>query len=375
MTNRRILFVSSTTGGGSGRSQRSLCRHLAARGVDVRLLADDGRPTKAMRRIADRLADASVRFPRLAPIRLLESWPGRRPSTTTIEDVEILASIAPHNAARRLIDGWRPDIVVGSSIERYTWRRIRERCEQTGIPTALYIREASALDHLAIEPAHTALIANAQSLADAADSVAAQNQPCVFIPSVIDTTPTLTESSRRVALLVNPVESHGVDMVWPLADKLPGITFVLQESWELSQQQLEHVQTRIATRPNVELRRRQPPGPALYGDARVLLVPHRIDNRPRVIAEANANGIPALVSDQGGLREAIGDGGMVLPDDEGAWADALHGQFTDEHTYQRLCAAAREQAGRAETDPAAVVDRFEATIASILDDRAETPGG
>lgn len=373
MTSPRILFVSSTTGGGSGRSQRSLVRDLTARGVAVRLLVDDDRPAATMRRVAERLADASVRLSSVAPIRWLESLPGRRPSTITIEDTEMLASIAPHNAARSLIDEWRPDVVVGSSIDRYTWRRVRERCERATIPTVLYIREESALDHLDVEPTHTALIANAQSLADAA--IAATNRPCTFIPSVIDTTPTLTESSRRVALLVNPVETHGVDLVWDLADRLPDITFVLQESWELSEHEQNHVQAHIATRPNIELRRRQPPGPALYGDARVLLVPHRIDNRPRVVAEANANGIPSLVSDHGGLREAVGEHGMVLPDDVEAWANALQGLFSDADTYHRLCDAARQQAARAETTPTVVVDRFEAAIASILDDRDLRPSG
>ncbi len=52
----------------------------------------------------------------------------------------------------------------------------------------------------------------------------------------------------------------------------------------------------------------------IYAVTRVLLVPSLLEETAgRVAAEAMVNGIPALVSDRGGLPETVGEGGIVLP--------------------------------------------------------------
>ena len=363
-TTRQLLFVSSTTDGGSGRSQRHLVRDLITRGHGVHLIADDGRPNRIGRVLAERLADATVHFEQSRLLRRLESIPGRQPTPNMIDGVDVLTSIAPHNPIPRLLRDDRPDVVIASSIDRYTWRRIREHCADASVPTLLYIREASALGHLTVGPHHDALLANAQSLTD---DVEALGHPCVFIPSAIDTAPTRTDSTRRTALLINPIASHGVERLWELAAALPHVPFVIQESWPLDKEQRAVVDRQLPLHPNVDFRSRQPPGPALYGDARVLLVPHRIDNRPRVIVEAHANGIPALVADHGGLREVVGSGGVVLPDDTAAWVDAVAETFRSESRYAQLCDAARKESTRAEVDPVRVTDRFETAIGEIIE--------
>jgi glycosyltransferase involved in cell wall biosynthesis len=55
----------------------------------------------------------------------------------------------------------------------------------------------------------------------------------------------------------------------------------------------------------------------IYAQTRMILVPSVIEEASgRVVAEALLNGIPALVSDRGGLPENCGEGGLVLPLDE-----------------------------------------------------------
>ena len=52
----------------------------------------------------------------------------------------------------------------------------------------------------------------------------------------------------------------------------------------------------------------------IYAVTRVLLAPSLWEEPAgRVAAEAMVNGIPALVSDRGGLAEMVGEGGIVLP--------------------------------------------------------------
>ena len=361
---RRVLFVSSTTTGGSGRSQRSLARALIERGHEVRFVVDDKRPAVWTRRIGERLADAAERFGSVGVLRRLEERTGARLADVTIDGIDMWATPLPQNGVVTAIDRFEPDVIVGSSMVRFSWRRIRERAAASGRPTVLYIREVTSLDALDIEPDPAdAIAANARSLCAGAEE---RGWPCTFVPSLVDTAATDVESSREVALLVNPAATHGIDRLWEIAAALPEISFVIQESWELEPDQLAAVEAGLAAHPNVVLRRRRPPGPELYADARVLLVPHRIDNRPRVIVEAQANAIPSLVSDFGGLREAVGSGGAVVPDEPDAWIDAVRTAFTDDAQYAAWQAAAAAEAERPELGEDAIVDGFLSVVDAAI---------
>jgi glycosyltransferase involved in cell wall biosynthesis len=148
---------------------------------------------------------------------------------------------------------------------------------------------------------------------------------------------------------------------------VPEVPFVVQESWPLNPEVLAAVQQQVAATGNVELRRAAPPGPWLYGDARVLLVPYRVDNRPRVVLEAQANGIPVVAADSPALSETVGAGGVLLPlDDEDAWAGTLRRLWGDDDYYRRLCAAATEHSRRPDVDPEAVGDAFVAVLSGVV---------
>jgi glycosyltransferase involved in cell wall biosynthesis len=361
------MFLSGTTIGGSGRSQRELAASLLARGHEVRFLVDDARRAPLTRWWDGQLADLSVRLsgsPLGPPARALASVPGRRTFRRELDGLPHLATAIPQNALPTQLDRFRPDAVVASSVDRWTWRRVHETCVKQHVPTVLYVRETDSLRHLDTGSLPDALVANAQSLADA---LRRQGFDCAFVPSVIDVSLTRAESSRQTALAIHPVESRGGDFVLDVAQRVPEVPFVLQESWPLRPSVLAHLQQRIADLPNVELRRAMPPGPGLYGDARVLLVPYRVDNRPRVIAEAHANGIPVLAADVPALAEAVATGGVVVQaEDVGAWADAVRLLWGDQQQYSGLVTAAFEQSRRPDVDPEQVTDRFEAVLAEVV---------
>ncbi|MEM7141708.1 MAG: glycosyltransferase [Actinomycetota bacterium] len=360
----RILFLSSVVDGGSGRSQRELVRRLRTRGHDVRLLVDDGRPARPRRWIGEHLADASERFASLPGLRWLEARPGARTSIERIDGLDHRVSTHPQNALPSILADFDPEIVVGNSVARFTWRRSLDHCRAAGVPTVLYLREVAAIGHLDIEPAPAdVLVANARSLAERAEAL---GHRCAFVPSVIDTSPTRTESVRTHALFVNPIETHGIDLLCQVARRCADIPFVVQESWPLDPETLDLLNECLASLPNVEFRGHRPPGPHLYADARVLLVPHRIDNRPRVIVEAQANAIPALVSTHAGLVEAAGTAGVAIDEDDvAAWADELVGLWTDEASYGALVEAAEREGQRPELDPDHVVGAFEDLLAQV----------
>jgi glycosyltransferase involved in cell wall biosynthesis len=367
VVNVRLLFVSSATAGGSGRSQRELAMQLERHDYEVRFVVDDGAPARTTRFLYEQLSDLATRTARLPGSGItewLERQPGRRVGSVEIDGRSHITSPIPQNALSHQINAFAPDVVVASSLDRLAWRRVHRVCARHRIPVVLYVRETDSLKHLEQGAVPDLLVANAESLQAALEG---QGFHCEFVPSVIDMNATLTRSTRKVAFAINPIASRGVDVIWRLAEAAPEIPFVVQESWPLPPSELAEVELRVTQLPNAEFRRNAPPGPQLYGDARVLPVPYRVDNRPRVITEAQSNGIPVLAADVPALREAIGDGGSVLPiDDIDAWVSELRSLWSEPDRYDRIAEAALAHSQRPEIDPAAVAGRFEALVEKLL---------
>jgi glycosyltransferase involved in cell wall biosynthesis len=371
----QILFVSSTSDGGSGLSQRQLARRLAARGHGVDVLAGNGR-VGPVAKLYERQVDLSTRW-RDRPVRpallALQRPFGTRVRRIDFADFPVWQSPVPENAYRTLRRRNRPDVVVASSIERVAWRRLRAQLRAEGIPDVLYLREESALGHLTITQAPPQLLlANAQSHAERAREL---GYACEVVPSVIEIDRARTTTSRRTVLLVNAIPELGGDRVWAMAAARPDIPFVVQESGRHPEAERAELCALAARHPNVELRPFSPDPARVYRDARILLVPHRVDNRPRVILEAQTNGIPVLATDLPGLAESAGAGGvLVAPDATPAqWAAALGALWDDDATLAALAEQARAHAARDEVDPEWVVGRFEALVQELVATRA-TPG-
>ena len=367
----RLLFVSGTTGGGSGRSQRELAGQLISRGHHVLSLVDDRRRAPATRWLYGQLSDLSVRAGGTTVVPAV-IWArdriGRTVERKQIAGVPHWVSVLPQNVLRRAVSDFKPDVVVVNSIERWAWRLVHASCQDMGLPTILYVREEDSLRHLETEAIPDVLVANTLSLVR---TLRAKGLDCSFIPSVVDTSVTRTDSSRRVALAINPIPAKGGDIVWRVARQLPDIPFVMQESWPLTGEDLNRVESEAASLPNVEFRRSMPPGPALYGDARVLLVPYRVDSRPRVILEAQANGIPVIAGDTPALADAVGEGGLLVPlEDISAWAEAIRSVWDDEDLYGDLAAEASAHSHRPEVEPNSVATQFELLLSAAVSSAA-----
>jgi glycosyltransferase involved in cell wall biosynthesis len=81
-----------------------------------------------------------------------------------------------------------------------------------------------------------------------------------------------------------------------------------------------------------------------YAAADLLVLPSRAETYGMVVTEALARGLPVIASDVGGVREALGHGGLLVPPgDPAALASALRRWLTDTRLRERLRAAARER--------------------------------
>ncbi len=82
---------------------------------------------------------------------------------------------------------------------------------------------------------------------------------------------------------------------------------------------------------------------ALYASSDLFVFPSRTDTLGQVVMEAQASGLPVLVSDEGGPREMVQPGatGLVISGrDESAWVDAIVAQVTHDERRRTMGEAA-----------------------------------
>jgi glycosyltransferase involved in cell wall biosynthesis len=252
--------------------------------------------------------------------------------------------------------GSQPDVVVVGGYDRF---RVDEALAALRVaaprPTLVHLHDAGATDgRLAGVPA----VAVSRYVADRAPGAE-------VIPPALDADACRTDSSRAVALLVNPHPKKGARTALALARARPDVQFAFVRCWSLSPSYLRWLTEECRRLGNVELRPATTDQRALYADARVLLVPSIYPEAyGRVAAEAQVSGIPPIAASIGGLPEAVGDGGVLVDPAGGepAWLEAFSDVWDDEGTYARLSERALRAAERQELTPAATTDRFERVL-------------
>jgi glycosyltransferase involved in cell wall biosynthesis len=178
-----------------------------------------------------------------------------------------------------------------------------------------------------------------------------------------------TSGERRYVTFINPVPEKGVDLALAIAALTPEIPFRFVKGWPLKTQELMRLKARIRALPNVELVERSRDMLPIYGATRVLLVPSQWDAETwgRVVSEAQFSGLPVMASDRGGLPEAVGPGGIVLPHDAPAeiWAGELRRLWSDQAHYARLSEAALVHSSRPELNLNHQIDSLLAIVRRV----------
>jgi glycosyltransferase involved in cell wall biosynthesis len=87
----------------------------------------------------------------------------------------------------------------------------------------------------------------------------------------------------------------------------------------------------------------------LYAGSDLFVFPSRTDTLGQVVMEAQACGLPALVSNEGGPKETVADGvtGVVLPANDAArWCQAIDELLNDEPRLFRMSRSAPQRMSR-----------------------------
>jgi hypothetical protein len=184
------------------------------------------------------------------------------------------------------------------------------------------------------------------------------------IPPTIDAARYRVRSDRGAVVFINPVAEKGLDRAIGIAAACPDIPFLFVESWTLV--------ARGAVQPEVPhrappqhhlLERREDDVRDVYARARFLLAPSLWREAwGRVASEAQCSGLPVIGSDRGGLPEAIGPGGVVIPAEAelAGWVAAVRRLWSDGAITTR-CRRALLHAERPEIEPRGAVPRPSST--------------
>lgn len=216
------------------------------------------------------------------------------------------------------IDQFRPDVVFyygGQVLDRL----IPAEAKARGIATAAYVANASYTGknwcrHVDV------MMTNSQTCADM--YARTQGYQAVAVGAFIDPAGVLAPHTvRQRVLFVNPCKSKGVGILIQLAllleKRRPDIVFEVVEArgnWltalrDFSQalgSPCEALSNVVITPNTTDMR-------PVFGRARLLLAPSLWwESAGRVVGEAMLNGIPAIVCDQGGLPEMMGQGGIKM---------------------------------------------------------------
>jgi glycosyltransferase involved in cell wall biosynthesis len=178
-------------------------------------------------------------------------------------------------------------------------------------------------------------------------------------------------SERRSEFItfINPTPKKGVDLAIRIAALLPHRTFTFVESWRLDPKSRRALEARIAGHANIRLRPATADVRTIYASTALLLAPSQVEEAfGRVVLEACANGIPVVASDIGGIPEALGEGGLLIPATDPAeqWAQAIESVLGDPDLYGRLGAAGIAHASRAQFNVDTIVTTFAQLAESLV---------
>lgn len=173
-------------------------------------------------------------------------------------------------------------------------------------------------------------------------------RPSVIYP-YIDEERYSISADRSSVVFVNPYVHKGLREALAIASQCPEIPFVFVGKLPDGGDDLGAFATQVCALANVRLLSPTSNMKEIYRMARILLAPSQWQEAyGRVAAEAQISGIPVIGSSQGGLPEAIGDGGIVLaPNDPiEEWSSALRSLWNDKDQYKKMKIAAFANARR-----------------------------
>ncbi|MEU0702049.1 glycosyltransferase [Streptomyces bacillaris] len=282
--------------GGAEVTQQLLAEEFAASGWHVTYLGSHEAPWNGRTQLPEMRAHLDLhRVPYDDEAGALHyRWNGVAGAALTQNNVE--------HAFGSLLSTLRPDIVFTSQ-EGSAQLAVQAR-STTLVVGLLHSVSATGLSVLAGRP-HYGLAVSEFVRARAPH--AAGTRLAVMYPPFAPPGPSTDENRSTSVLMINPIPAKGSDLLHQLIRLMPEQHFTLVEGW------WDTAADFAAHRNVTYVPRVYDMGP-LYRSHRLLLVPSVVEDAfPRVIIEAALHRVPSIGTNRGGIPEAIGNAGIVLP--------------------------------------------------------------
>jgi len=304
--------------------------------------------------------------------RIMLKLLGRKVARDNTQGYPVYRSWFAWEGVSDVIKSARPDIVIAQS---GSVLRLAEPFVKADVPVILYMHNVEFEDHGGDlnDFRHCTFLSNSEFTREryrnkyGIDSVVVNP---LFQPDRYKTTTT-----RERVLFINPHPLKGLDVAVTLASAFPEIPFDFVESWTLSEDQRRTLMKSISPLRNVTLHLRTTDMRLHYRHARIVLIPSQWEETwGRVASEAHYSGIPVLGSGVGGLVEAVGPGGVLLPREAPSrdWADALRRLWSDTDYYRSMSDAALDYAMRPAIDRHHQIELLESIMARVVRDGAQS---
>ena len=260
---------------------------------------------------------------------------------------------------QRRVAAFRPDAVLG----HYGTFPLLAELHAVGIPAYYYVHDAWSVRGLDRYRESIRPIASSPFVASEIRRVAGLDAPLVLPAIDLDACRIQGVRERGTVTFINPVPKKGVEIAIEVARRMPDVPFLFVEGgWfrHARRPAVRRVARRADRVPNITRQSFESDVRKIYARTDVLIVPSPSESFPRVVIEAQSNGIPVIGARVAGLPQTIRDGGRLVDDreDVDAWVEAIRSVREDESLYQRLSRNARERAADPELDADRLVDRF-----------------
>jgi glycosyltransferase involved in cell wall biosynthesis len=166
--------------------------------------------------------------------------------------------------------------------------------------------------------------------------------PFILYP-IIDTERYITCSTREHITFINPVPTKGLELVLNIARKCRDYRFLFIEGWSLSKIERSDLSEQLSNLDNVIFMPPELNPKKIYSTTKLLLVPSQSPEAfGRVVIEAQANGIPVMATNIGGLPESVGSGGILFNDKDidDIWIEKIRYVLERDDIYRQLSKSA-----------------------------------
>lgn len=272
----------------------------------------------------------------------------------------------PWEVADAIVRRVSPDVAIAQS---GLPAKMAHSFKQQDVPTVIHFHNVEDDDLLGMSAslAH-AFVANSEFTASRVEALFGVKSD-VIVPSFIRENYTARRQGDYVTF-INPHPKKGLELMIKVVHRLQHLKFLFVKAWTLSPAEEERLAELARTFPNLTVRERTNDMRKIYAETKILVLPSLWEEAwGRVATEAHFSGIPVIGSSRGGIPEAIGPGGVILPADAdaGDWARVVASVATDSDVYTRLSRAASHYSRRAQLDLETQMEQLEQVCQKAMD--------